>query len=274
MNKLLNYFKLFRPASVLAMNVFIFFPILYSTNNISFALVHTLPFIVMISAEIALNDCADIEKDRINKPQRPLVKGNINVNNALNITIAILTLGIVLGCIVYKTSPKRLLCFIAVSIALSCYNIKSKIIPLIKTIITATTTVLALSFVYTFIDIDFSKYFFLGAAFFFILGRELLMDIRDIEGDKLFNYETLAVLCGAIRIRKTALLSLIMSSVCLGIMLIVRFSFMSLLTFGVSTIIEYYCYVKCICANNSQQQNKYILIFWIPIILMLFIQPL
>lgn len=271
MNKVISYFKLFRPASVLAMNVFIFLPIFYATNNVKFAFVHTLPFIVMLSGEVALNDCVDIEKDRINKPQRPLVKGNINVSSALRLTIAIIILGIVLGCIIYRDSHERLICFAVVSIVLACYNIKSRIIPLIKTIITATTTVLALSFVYTFISIDLSRYLFLGAAFFFILGRELLMDIRDIEGDKRFNYETLAVLCGPTKIRKIALLSLVISSICLGIMLATRFSFRGFMLFCTSTIIEYYCFAKCVYIKDSQQQNKYILFFWIPMIMMLFV---
>lgn len=274
MNKsiLTTYIKLFRPASVITMNMFIFVPILLYTKSIVYSVLQTIPFIIMIAGEIALNDCCDIEKDRISKPQRPLVNSNINIRYATIISICVIVISLLLSFIFYVRKASRILCFCIVTLILSFYNVKSSVIPLIKTIITAVATVVTLSFVYTYFNSDLNQYFFLGATFFFILGRELLMDIRDINGDISYDYKTIAVVMG---LRKTTLISLtafILSTVCALSMLIINFTYIKLAILFLAIFLMFFCYVKCIQTDDTKKQNKYILILWVPIIMMLFFQ--
>lgn len=254
------------------MNAFIFLPILILTKNTFFAIMQTLPFIFMISGEIALNDCCDIEKDKISKPQRPLVKGNINIHYAFITSICFIFLSTFLGCIIYAEDLSRIVCFLFVVVILSAYNLKLSIIPVVKTIITSLATVISLSFVYTYFDITYTKIYFLISSFFYILGRELLMDIRDIAGDKMNDYTTIAVVFGVTKTRVMSLISFILSTIWAVIMLLSDFSYLDLLLLFVIVVLEIVFISKCFKSSNSKIQNKYILFLWMPIILMLIIQ--
>ena len=270
--KILTYFKLFRPASVLMMNLFIFLPILILTNNVAFSILQTLPFIFMLAGEVALNDCCDIEKDMINKPQRPLVAGHISVDNAMRLSLFVIAIGLLLGILAYRTSTERIISFLTVTIILSCYNMKIPFVPLLKTVFTAIATIITLSFVYTYNEICTDQYFFLGAAFFFILGRELLMDIRDINGDSNNNYKTFAVIFGAKRTGYIALICFILSMLAAIGMVVMSFSYLKSAVLLPICLSVMFFYKKFTHTSETKEQNKYILLLWLPIILMLFIQ--
>lgn len=132
---LLTYFLLFRPASVTAMNLFLFVPILLQSHNVCFSFMQTLPFAVMLSGEIALNDCCDYEKDRINKPQRPLVRGCVDIGHAMVASVIMIALSVLLGIVVYHDSILRMGCFLIVTVVLALYNIKHPIMAMLKTVI-------------------------------------------------------------------------------------------------------------------------------------------
>lgn len=272
MKKFSTYLRLFRPQSVLAMNLFLFFPILIISHDAIFSLLQTLPFIFMIAGEIAFNDCCDIEKDRVNKPQRPLVNGNISVLNAKRLSICVILFSLLLGIFIYRESLQRELYFLVVTFMLSFYNINHPIVPLLKTIITALATVITLSFVYTYNRISTNQFFFLSAAFFFILGRELLMDIRDINGDSHNDYKTLAVILGAKRTEYIVLICFIISMLGATGMVAMSFSYFKLAILLPIFLLVMFCYKKFTHTSETKKQNKYILILWLPIILMLLIQ--
>lgn len=271
-HKLFVFIKLLRFPSVLMMSAFILLPILSATHDIAFSSLHTLPFILMLSGEIALNDCFDVEKDKINKPQRPLVGSSINIYHATVASVCVIMLGLLSGGLVYGFLAHRFLYLLAVTAILSFYNYKHPLIPLLKTGLTATATVVSLSFVYTYISIGVSQYFFLIAAFFFILGREVLMDIRDIRGDSSNNYKTVAVVLGNQKASIFALICFFAFAITAICMLLTDYSFLNLIIVLLVVFLSLGCYIRCIKSNSSKEQNKYVLFLWIPIVLMLFIQ--
>lgn len=269
---ILTYILLFRPASVIAMNLFLFVPILLESRNVGFSFVQTLPFILMLSGEIALNDCCDYEKDCISKPQRPLVRGYVNVKHAVIVAVGMIVLSVLLGIAVYQDLPLRIACFLIVTVVLAAYNLKHPIIPILKTVITAAMTVLTLSFVYTFTTFGFVQFFFLGAAFFFILGREMLMDIRDLEGDRINSYKTIAVRWGSLFVARLSLAAFLISAIFTVVMVLGMSSTFKVVLMIPCLCFEFFCCDRCIRENLPDKQNKYILLLWLPILVMLIIQ--
>jgi len=269
--RLILTIKLFRLPSVFAINLFIFFPLAIATGKPAFSIFQTLPFALMIAGEIALNDCCDIKKDKISKPQRPLVSGILKLSYAKIMTGIVILCATILGIYIYQSNMSGMLIFFMVTIILSLYNVKLSFIPLIKTFMTAFATVLSLSFVFTFIYISKGVYWFLMAAFMFILGREFMMDIRDIQGDKKENYNTLAVVLGKQKTTIVSLAFIVCSDIFCVLYIIVHFSILKIILLTMILVFEFYCCSHFIKSSNSEQQNKYILLLWIPMILMLFI---
>lgn len=271
MDKTITLIKMFRIQASVAMNLFIFLPIFLYTHDLVISLLNTLPFIIMISGEIALNDCCDIKKDKINKPDRPLVAGNINVLSAYKCVGIVLSISITLAIIIYSSSVNRLVIFLLALIILSLYNLPLRWIALVKTFITAFCTVICLMFICTFIYVDVSYVLFLISAFLFITGRELMMDIRDIEGDKKQGYITIAVKLGK---KTTSIISLILiflSNLVCGIYvrtnnITINYYLLTILILTECLVILIYFYKK-----KNAYRNKAIILLWIPMIIMLVI---
>lgn len=271
-SNLRTYVLLFRPVSVIAMNLFLFVPILIQSHDVGFSFMQTLPFIVMLSGEIALNDCCDYEKDRISKPHRPLVKGCVDVRHAMIAAIGMIVLSMLLGVMVYRDTLLRMGCFLIVTTVLAAYNLKHPLVAMLKTVITAAMTVLTLSFVYTFTTFGRVQQFFLGAAFFFILGREMLMDIRDIEGDNYNGYKTIVVRWGVRCVARLSFASFLISAIFTVAMVLCLSSWIKLFLTLLILCFEFFCYIRCIWVNKPDHQNKYILLLWVPIMFMLIVQ--
>lgn len=261
--------KLFRLPSVIAMNMFIVLPLALYTGDIGFAVYQDFPFLLLIAGEIALNDCCDMEKDGINKPQRPLISGNLDIRLAFMISLSVICVSLILGIYLYQTSALRLILFLMTAMILSVYNLPFAGIVLAKNILTASATVLSLSFVFTFTPISQADLWFLAGAFLFIISRELLMDIRDIDGDSQENYRTLAVIFGRNRIFFLAKILFSLSIILRILYLYSSFSLKSVVLISVQILIEIICYSSFKKSDTPQQMNQVILLLWIPMLLML-----
>ena len=148
-----------------------------------------------------LNQIADIEIDRINKPHRPLPSGKISKRTAIIITISLYAISLLAAAVVsvstlflisiyliigvgYSVRPIRfkdrfLLSNISIAI---CYNFVNFLIGwvIFKPLTAAPFPLLTLLFAYDVIAINAKDYF-------------------DVEGDKLHNAITLPVLLGTKR---------------------------------------------------------------------------
>lgn len=261
--------KLFRLPSVIAMNMFIVLPLALHTGDIGFAFWQDFPFLLLIAGEIAFNDCCDVEKDKINKPQRPLISGSLNIRLAFILSLSVIGTSLILGIYLYQANALRLILFLMTAIILSVYNLPFAGVVLVKNFLTATATVLSLSFVFTFIPISQEGFLFLVAAFLFIISRELLMDIRDIDGDSQENYRTLAVIFGENRIFCLAKILLSLSIILRILYLCSSFSLKSMVLIFIQIFIEIICYASFKKFAVPQQKNQVILLLWVPMLLML-----
>ena len=143
------------------------------------------------SAANAINDYFDLETDRINRPNRPLISGDVKPQNALLLAIILFTIGTILAFTLTFTAT-----FIAVAIALPLmifYSIWFKGMPLVGNLIIA--LILGLTFLFVGAALQDIKTMMIPASLAFGLTavRELVKDISDVEGDRKVNLKTFPI---------------------------------------------------------------------------------
>jgi geranylgeranylglycerol-phosphate geranylgeranyltransferase len=176
----------------------------------SIHLLSSIPFIVSIintflisSSSMIINDLYDIEIDKINNPTRPLVTGNITIREAKYLIVGLLGLTEILTFMYLNNNLNLIIQFAIINILI--YTPILKKITLIKNISCA----LLISFAPIFsglsiknnslfnLNHNYNLLFDLGIIIFLgSLYCEVLLDIRDCDGDKKYNIKTIPVLFG------------------------------------------------------------------------------
>ena len=148
-----------------------------------------------------LNDFFDVEIDRINKPFRPLPKGEISKRSALWFSVFLFLTGF---CMSFFIRPLSVVIATTVIIFLILYGhtLKRKLFWGNFTV----SFVSALAFVYggvatTFGEQGRTRDFRLSLipaifAFLFHLGREIIKDLEDLKGDRSLNVSSLPIRFG------------------------------------------------------------------------------
>ncbi|MCX8181055.1 MAG: UbiA family prenyltransferase [Thermofilaceae archaeon] len=158
-----------------------------------------LAIVVTVLVEVGLfvfNDICNIEEDRINAPERPLVKGEISVKEATIVGLLSLILGASLA--LPLGFPPLLVVLLAVSTGLA-YDMWLKKAGFIGNLIVALDTALPFLFgatVFSGFSVPILTFLLAGIAFLAVLGREVLKGIVDIEGDLKAGVRTLAITRG------------------------------------------------------------------------------
>ncbi|CAM9527957.1 unnamed protein product, partial [Hapterophycus canaliculatus] len=147
-----------------------------------------------------LNDWFDIELDRVNDPERPLVTGEVMPVHALGIGIGFLLAAVVSASAVH---PAALQATIVASVALtSAYTPLLKPIPLMKNFVVAMVIAAAVAAGGLAAGAGVAATLTPTVLTFFVIAhREILMDITDVDGDREGGVRTLPVIMG----RKAAL---------------------------------------------------------------------
>lgn len=168
------------------------------------------PFIVSIintflisSTSMVINDLYDIEIDKINNPIRPLVTGKVTIKEAKYLIVGLLSLTEILTFVFLNNNLNLIIQFAIINILI--YTPILKKITLIKNISCA----LLISFAPIFSGLSLNNYslfninhnydllFNLGIIIFLgSLYCEVLLDIRDRDGDEKYNIKTIPVLFG------------------------------------------------------------------------------
>jgi 4-hydroxybenzoate polyprenyltransferase len=152
---------------------------------------------------MVLNDICDIEADRINSPERPLVKGIIKKNEAIAISLALSGITEIIN-VVYLPRHLRWIIHTAL-LYIHLYTPVMKRIPVIKNISCAFLVAFSLIFsglsAYPFVPFFENPnrgilYVVANAIFGGSWTNEILLDIRDEEGDRTNHIRTLATLYG------------------------------------------------------------------------------
>ncbi|MFN3426102.1 MAG: geranylgeranylglycerol-phosphate geranylgeranyltransferase [Candidatus Thermochlorobacter sp.] len=148
------------------------------------------------AAANVINDVMDIEIDRINKPKRPLISGALTAQEARWYWLALSALGILTAAWI---SLPHLMIAVSATAVLYAYSAALKHIALLGNIVVS--AVVSLGLIYAALAVgDLSALWFpVTFCFFFNLGREILKDLEDTEGDKAGGANTLPLKIGTVK---------------------------------------------------------------------------
>lgn len=172
--------------------------LLYSKSFI----VSTINTILIMSSSMVLNDIYDLEIDKLNSPNRPLVNGEIKISEAF--LVAALLLGIVEYLTLnYLTATAQLIIQFVI-IKINLYTPILKRIIVLKNISCASLVAFSLFFsglsVTNTIMINNKNFNLLLVAmsmiFFGSWSNEIILDMRDIFGDRKNNIATIPTTFG------------------------------------------------------------------------------
>ena len=149
----------------------------------SFELVYGMLAVFFIGAgSMPFNDYFDWEIDKLNHPNRPLSTGLFKPNFGLQLGIIFFIIGLILSFLINIT------CFfigLFGVILIIVYEVSFKNKAFIGNIIVALTTSMAFTYGGAIIGDLIKPTFFTLISFLIFLAREVIMDVRDFEGDKI-----------------------------------------------------------------------------------------
>jgi geranylgeranylglycerol-phosphate geranylgeranyltransferase len=142
----------------------------------------------------AYNDYCDRDLDRIQKPERPIPSGSVSASQALTVALFCFFIGWIASWLLNITA---VVIASAAIILLLNYSRFWKQKPLIGNVVVA--FVAGLAFIYGGIAVNSfgSAFWAAWLAFLFHLGREIIKDLEDLEGDAQAGAETLVVSYGS-----------------------------------------------------------------------------
>lgn len=168
--------------------------------SISFALAGIGPALVTLASFI-FNDVFDLPSDKANRrTERPLVSGRISSQNAFVAANLLYAAGLALSLLSGWTAFLIVLLYAVFSIA---YTLALKKLPLVGNIFIATT--MAIPFVYGNLvacgasaSCSLNPFIAIFALIAFLTGtgRELLLTLRDVEGDRKLHSKTFPMVAG------------------------------------------------------------------------------
>ncbi len=191
-----SYWRIQRPANgiMAAVAVAIGYILVTGFSASTGLLIGMLSVFLIAGAGIVLNDCFDLEMDRINTPSRPIPSGKISEKNAFRYSAVLFVAGIALSSLVNIYCLALALLNSALEIA---YAWKLKRIALAGNFTDSWFP--ASSFIYGAFAAGGASLvvvFIALLAFIANAGREIFGDIQDLKGDRKAGAKTLPVIAG------------------------------------------------------------------------------
>lgn len=147
----------------------------------------------LAAAGNAHNDLKDVDKDRLNRPDRPLPAGLIDRSTLLLLVALALTLG--LTALLFLSAIHALV-FGLNAAGLFIYNVWGSRQPLIGNLIVS--VLVGSTLIFGALETGVNDRVAVAAAFAAAatLARELIKDVQDLQGDRVAGARTFAVLAG------------------------------------------------------------------------------
>lgn len=261
LNLTIKLLQMLHLPSCVLLTLLLMIPSLQYGNSVLISFMVAAPFVLAAMGSFALNDYFDYEKDKINKPDRILPLGMIQRKTAKKIGIGILFFSLVIAAFAAENYMELAMYWLT-SLLSALYSKFIKQISPIKTFYTA--AVLSVPFVFSALrwgHISTIWVYALG-VFFFVTGKEILMDIFDYEGDKEAGMKTLAILVGEKVTFRIAMICHICSFICF--LCVYGNTGAPLIYWGF--IVAILCYL-CWSTGKRKIQRITVYSFWIPLIL-------
>ncbi len=158
----------------------IFLPLLVRTGNLAQSLGRAIPLLFTYMCAFIANDLDDIEKDRVNHPDRPLPAGYITPAFAAILYFTCLALAL-FSTRHYVPPDTAFLYYALIALHIS-YGYVVEGLPGLKTLYVGAMNTIPVLIVATLFPVV-KLYVAAAAIFFLVLGREICMDIKDRPGD-------------------------------------------------------------------------------------------
>jgi geranylgeranylglycerol-phosphate geranylgeranyltransferase len=164
-------------------------------------IIGVITYILIAGSGMVINDIYDIEIDRINRPERPIPRGDLTLKEAKYLYLGIMLIGILLS--VFHSWLMNL-GFINIVVAAFfafigwLYAAWGKKSGFIGNIIVSVSFSIGLLYgaILNGYNLPLYIYFFFLTSFFLLLAREIVKGCEDIEGDKREGVKTLAITIG------------------------------------------------------------------------------
>jgi len=203
-NKKENFMKLIRAKNIFptillhTTGSYIINPSINNLLQSKFFIVSLINSLSIMSSAMIINDIVDINIDKINSSDKPLVNNSISIKEAYTYLFILLGISQILS-FKYLTKNMQLLNNIS-TFNILIYTSVLKKITFIKNISCAFSVASIIFFYGLSNSIDIYKYSLLfilsNTIFFGSFYNEVLLDICDIEGDKKYNIQTIPVKYG------------------------------------------------------------------------------
>ena len=206
--------RLLRLDSSLLAFLAIFLPFLVRTNELAQSLGRAIPLVFICICTFIANDLDDVERDQVNHRDRPLAAGQITPEFASVVYFTCLGLAL-FSTRYYVEQGIAFLYYALIALAIS-YGYIVECLPGLKAPYVAVVSSIPVLIVATSYSSEPRLYIVAASFFFFNIGREICMDIKDRPGDAVsfmhrfrptplavvaFSLETIGLLLLAIQTR-------------------------------------------------------------------------
>jgi geranylgeranylglycerol-phosphate geranylgeranyltransferase len=173
--------KLTRLDSSVLVALTVFIPLLVRTKDLGLSLSRALPLLFISICTFIANDLDDIEKDRINHPERPLPSGHVKPSLAVVLYFSCLASAL-FTTRHYVQARTAFWYYLLLTLSIS-YGYVVDCFPGFKSLYVAGAISVPVLIVATSYPSEGRLYLVAVSVFFFVLGRELCMDFVDRAGD-------------------------------------------------------------------------------------------
>lgn len=156
----------------------VFLPVLLYTKDINLSLEYSIPIFTIVAAGFIINDINDIERDLVNNPNRVLPQKSITTGFAVFLYYFLLLITLVI--IKFFIPLRSVFVFMLYLVLIINYNYLVNSFPYLKNLYVLIVTGVHLSIIFLLVPLNL---FFFGCIILNILSQEILLDLRDLQGD-------------------------------------------------------------------------------------------
>lgn len=174
--------RLLRPYSSLLVFLSILLPVLSRSRDIELSLERAVPVLLVSMCTFISNDLDDIEKDRVNHPDRPLPSGYLTPSFVATLYYFCLAAALLTIRHLIANTAISFLYYLLLSVCIS-YHYVVEYLPAIKAAYVAAASSIPLFILVAYYPTEATLYRISLALFAFMLGREICKDLLDRPGD-------------------------------------------------------------------------------------------
>ena len=181
-SRLWTFYRLARIDSCILAFAIIAVPATFYKKSCFNAMILAAPILTIAICGFIINDVNDIEKDIINHPDRPLPKQEIRITTAVVLYFIFLAISLIM--IKMFISGASVFYYIIFLLGFSNYNYIVNHLSFLKGLYVAVIGAVPIMIMIDSCNLGMINYCAVFGFVFFMLGREILMDVLDVIGDK------------------------------------------------------------------------------------------